>query len=266
MKKLLFFSLAILFFAAQSNAQECTPNTDLTDEDVVDPTPFTDDNPLGGISDTACLNNYFEFSVSLSPTDQFPLTGADIANIQLPLMGAIDNLPTGMQYNCNPPDCIIPSDTVGCILIYGTPTDPADVGVHDLVINGQINFDPAGVFPIAFPNALIAPGNYFLHVKEEGSSNCLVSTNELEQFVRITNRPNPFSGITTIDIQSDISGTFAFAVTNTLGQQIHSQKVQILEGENQINFDGSQLAEGMYIYTISDGQSRIAKTMIISRR
>ena len=101
-----------------------------TDEEVVDPFPFTDDNPLGGISDTACINNYFEFSVSLSPTDQFPLTGADIANIQLPLTGAIDGLPTGMQYNCNPPDCIIPSDTVGCILIYGTPTDPENIGAN----------------------------------------------------------------------------------------------------------------------------------------
>ncbi len=262
MKRLLFSICSILFLAAQLQGQTCDPNTEVTDEQVVDPAPYTEENMMAGISDTACVGQYFEFAVTLSPPDLFPLTGQPISSIQLPLTGAIDNLPAGMEYSCNPPDCIIPSDTVGCFLIFGTPEEE---GVFDLIISGQINFTAGGFFPIAFPNELIAPGNYFLNVKAEGSDNCLVATNELEQFVRISNRPNPFSGETIIDVQSDISGDFAFAVTDMLGRNIYSEQVQILEGDNQIRFDGSQLAEGMYLYTISDGNNMIAKTMIVRR-
>lgn len=266
MKKIIVLICSICFVAQLQAQDGCMPEQGLTPDQVVVPPPFTEAEPDGGIYDTACINQPFEFTVTINPPEDF--NGATIASLNLNPNGAISNLPTGISYTCNPPNCVFVADTVGCVLLSGTPTNVNQIGAHDLVISGLIVFTSGSVFPISFPNVLIAPGNYFLHVKAEGSDNCwepVSGTNDLENFVSMTSRPNPFSDWTTIEINSDLSGRYQFAVHDILGRSMHEESIQLTEGRNLIDFDGSNLSEGIYVYSISDGKNVLSKRMIVNR-
>ena len=52
--------------------------------------------------------------------------------VELETSGAVLGLPTGLTYGCNPPSCVFPKDTEGCVNLYGTPT--GDVGDYPLEI------------------------------------------------------------------------------------------------------------------------------------
>jgi hypothetical protein len=268
MKRLVLLITAICFFGhLQAQDAPCDPMQGLTPDQVVVPEPFIDPEttPNGGIFDTACINQPFEFVVTLNPPEEF--NGNPIASLTINPEGSISGLPTGLDYVCNPPNCEFAADTVGCILISGTPTDIADIGSNSLLISGFIVFESGSLFPISFPNILIAPGDYFLFVKEEGSENCWVptGTNELVDFVSMTNRPNPFSDWTTIEINSDLVGTYQFTVSDVMGRNLYQQPVDIVEGQNLIEFDGSQLANGIYVYSLSDGRNMISKRMVVNK-
>lgn len=265
-KILLTLGFAVLAYGI-SVAQDCMPAENLPDTLIgVVPFPFDQElNPMGGINDTACVNEPFEFVFTLVVPSTFTFVGQQLPlnSIDLGAEGAISNLPAGLDYACNPPTCIFQADTTGCVVLYGTVSDTA--GVYDLQIAGIVRTAVADL-PLSFPNPAIAPGNYFLHVKGEGEC-APSSTRDLAALgVVASARPNPTSGFTQIAISSPISGNFDFVVNDLLGQQVHRKRIDVIAGENTFDFDGSNLAAGMYIYTITDGKRQLSDKLIINRR
>ncbi|MDX1941507.1 MAG: T9SS type A sorting domain-containing protein [Saprospiraceae bacterium] len=261
MKRILLF-IIVIFSIGKNFAQTCTPDRTLPDSVVISPLPYTMTNPTGGINDTACIGEPFEFAVSVNVPAQYnsPLGLLPITSITMATDGAIRKIPVGIDYVCNPPNCVFPKDSVGCILLFGTVNDTA--GVYDIAIDFTIQSLIA--FPISFPNPTLFPGNYFLHVKPAGQ--CITSTNDLADLgVSTQVRPNPFSGFTQIIINTPISGNFDFTVTDLLGRKIRRERVNLIVGENTIDFDGSDLAAGVYIYTLSDGERQLSDKMIVQK-
>ena len=119
------------------------------------------------------------------------------------------------------------------------------------------------------PDGLLVSGNYYFHVKPEGSANCtIVSGTEdvsIDNFT-VSNSPNPFYGTTEVKINSKTNGTYDLTVQDMVGNVLQRSKLYIYEGENTYTFDGSQLPSGMYIYTISDGRKSISNKMLIGNR
>ena len=268
MKRITLFLVTVLF-TFNLQAQSCVPLEGLPDTLIgVVPLPFEpESNPTGGISDTACLNELFEFTFTIVVPEEFdPGTGTPVGVISIDLAteGAVTNIPDAFDYVCDPPNCIFPKDSTGCVLLFGTPEDPEDVGVWDLEIAGTVRTGFLDL-NLTFPNPLLFDGNYFLHVKEEGQ--CMVSSvEELATKVRMTNVPNPFSSYTQILVNSDEAGAFDFQVRDLMGKAVHNERVQILEGANTIDFDASNLANGIYIYSISNGTDVVSKKMVLNRR
>ena len=268
MKKIV---LLLLGFAACSAAfaQETTCEADgnLPDSVVISPLPFSPERPGTGIMDTACVGSYFRLTLTFNipltyptPFGEIPINSVDIAP-----ENAIDNLPAGFDYVCNPPDCIFPKAEKGCIVIFGTP-QPGSEGIYDLKVEATIRtgfLDPA----VTMPDDL-EPGNYFLHVEEEGFANCfMVSTREtFATSFSISNHPNPSSGWTQIAVKAERSGAFDFVVRDVVGKVLHRERVQILPGDNLIDFDGSKLPNGFYVYSLSDGREIASRKLAISRR
>lgn len=265
MKKILLSFVIAVVALSTSMAQTCTPAENLPDTVIVSPTAFVPTtNPMGGINDTACVNEPFEFvfTVKVPAIFESPFGPVPINSVQMATQGAVSNLPVGMGYVCNPPNCVFPKDSTGCILLFGTPTDTA--GVYDLSISFLIK-TPLIDLPLNFPNPSLAPGNYFLHVKPQGQ--CATSNvrdlSELGVSARV--RPNPFSGFAQVVINTPITGSFDFTVSDLLGRKIHRERVQLIEGENTIDFDGSRLAAGIYIFNLSDGERQLSDKMVINR-
>ncbi len=267
MKKLLLTLSFLALIVISGLSQTCMPDENVPDTLVgVAPFPFDAElNPMGGISDTACVNEPFEFVFTLVVPDTFAFSGLTfpITGIDLDPETAITNLPNGIDYACNPPTCVFPADTTGCVVLYGTVNDT--VGVYDLQISGLVRSELSDL-PLSFPNPQLAPGNYFLHVKEEGQ--CAVSSTQslAELGVSATARPNPTSGFTQIAINSPINGDFDLIVSNLFGQAVHRERINLVAGANTFDFDASQLPVGMYVYTISDGTRQLSEKLIISRR
>ena len=270
MKKV-FLPAILLFFGLDLVAQSvCVPDTTLADSIIISPLPFDAElRPDDGIQDTACLNTPFEtvFQVRIPDTiSTFTITG-----VQLEPQGAIGNLPAGLEYVCDPPDCFFRPDTVGCLQIFGTPSDPAEVGRHDLTLAFVFSTTIIDV-PVTYPDMTgllpeTAQGNYFLFVEEEGSDNCaVVSTNDyVQQNLSLKNAPNPFSGLTDIQINSFINDRFEFTVSDLLGRVVHREVTDVIQGDNVLSFDGSSLTEGIYIYSLSNEKGRISSKMIVNR-
>lgn len=274
-QKFLLFFVFMLGLGA-INAQTCEPDTTGLPEDfLISPLPYVaETNPTGGIDTAAIVGQPFEFVLNFATPATFEVAGVgtfDVTAIELATEGALSNLPASMDYACNPPNCVFEKDSIGCVVVFGTPMmDEAgdgstvyDIGVTTLVRTTLVNV------PFTFPNTLF-PGNYFLCVKATAETpDCeflLAANNDLsERVARMYNRPNPTSGFTEIVIESMESGRFLLTVSDMLGRQLHYQPIDVIAGTNQFNFDASHLAEGMYIYTLSDGRARTSQKMMIRR-
>ena len=271
MKKLLLFILTT-FLGFSATAQTCTPDgTALSDTIIANPLPYQDAFPERGFQDTACVNSYFEtvLNLRIPPSVDvgigFPLT-LEFASMEE--SDAIQNLPASFDYICNPPNCVFPADSLACIVIYGT-ADEGDIGVHDLVLALSLKplFLPAQAFDL--PDGDIVNGNYYFTVKAEGSENCTI-LDAVDDFVienfAVHNQPNPFYSNTEIVINAKIGGTFDLSVQDMAGKVLSRSTINIVSGENVFTYDGSALAAGMYIFTISNGHKSIASKMLIGNR
>ncbi len=274
MKKAILFFFAS-FIVTLVTAQSCLPDLLFQDSAAgVFPVPFTMDRPDGGIQIPACINEPYEFVITIKvpPSVTFAGLQVDIDSVNVTTTGAVQNLPEGMSYACNPPTCVlIPDDTLSCIILFGTPTNSADIGIKDITINATVF--PASPFPSlpivlpdntgAFPGA---EGNYFLEVMEEGACEMTTNTRDyLNQQISLTNTPNPFGYETTIEVTSLSREELTFEVFDLVGKRIHTEKVTILAGTNRIPFDGSQLQNGIYTYSFSNGDSRVSNKMVVLR-
>ncbi len=273
MKQIL--TLALIVFASMTINAQCTPNEMYADSTgFVFPPPFSEERPDGGIPDTACINQPYEFVLTLKIPETLVFNGiqTNLEFLEVATTGAVSNLPVGMSYACNPPTCkFTPADEMACIVVSGTATDAADIGIHELSIAAQVKVDILAI-PVSatFPDntGLIegADGTYALHVKAEGECQVATSTSNLkQQDVLVRNAPNPFSSRTTIEVQSKVSDDFELSVYDLLGNRLHFENIRIHEGENRFDFDGSQLDNGMYLYTLSKGNSTFTSKMIIQK-
>lgn len=274
MKQLLPFTF-LFFFAFSSQAQMCNPDLTIPDSIFVSPSPYDSTDMTGGIADTACTDIYYETVFTFRVPDMVEVSGfpVRIDSIVLPPNepNSVQGLPVGMQFNCNPPNCVFSptKDSIGCALVYGTATDVNTPGDYPLTINAKLYSSLGSALDLPFPNSLIpgADGQYILNLQGPGFANCTtISTDEAFQAdFSLRANPNPFAYYTNIEIESRVNGALQLAVFNVLGDIVHQQNIQLFEGTNNIEFDGSLLATGLYVYALTDGKNVITRKFMIQR-
>jgi hypothetical protein len=78
------------------------------------------------------------------------------------------------------------------------------------------------------------------------------------------NVPNPFDGLTEVNVYHQNSGDIYLKVTNITGQTIMTlNKTNVFPGVSKFVIDGSQLAPGVYFYTVQQGDQKITKKMVV---
>ncbi len=247
---------------------QCTPNELYRDSAIgVYPPPLSMDNPDGGITESACINSAYEFVLTFKVPDN--LSGIQLDSIVIEPTGAVGNLPIGMSYDCNPGNCVFtPEDTLACLVILGTATDANMPGDYDLTIATKI-YTSLGAQDITFPTPIIpgADGSYTLTLHEEGNANCFIlGTNDyISENIRVTNSPNPFSTQTNIEVFSNVNERLDFRVFDILGNVVHQDNVEIFEGQNNFEFDGTHLSNGIYTFTLSNKLGAITRKIVVSR-
>ena len=264
MKKVL---LALFLIAAATPffAQDCMPDPQYADSVGVYPLPFVEgengEPGTGGIPDSACVGIFYQTNFTII-VDTFVINGIEAIPDYLEIT-EVSNLPEGMTYACNPADCTYYPQEPGCASVYGIPTTAGD---FSLQISGVAYLFGGSIsYPINFPDPAIAPGEYILHVREADDENC-GEPSSVESPAAINSvvvAPNPFTDFTQINIQAATAGTYDFAVTDLLGRTVNRQTLNVNAGDNSFTFNGSDLAKGIYIYAISQGDKVTSGKLVV---
>jgi len=261
--------LCIIAWAATQNAQaqNCVRDSSVLLYDTVffAPAPYTVDHPVYGLA-PACIGQVYAQSISIEVPPVFVIADITLSltNVSIATSGAISGLPSGITYLCDPPNCVFNANTLGCILLYGTPNNPAQApDTTDLVIEATISTS-VGPFPSFFPDAITPGSNYYFVLAQAG--NCIVGAYDLNnQISSVKNSPNPFSDATNISLVSKVTAEFNFEVFDVLGRNLYAQTVNFVEGENKFTFEAGNLPNGSYYYLISNAESKVSRLMMIAR-
>jgi len=87
------------------------------------------------------------------------------------------------------------------------------------------------------------------------------------KFVVHQNYPNPFNPVTKLTFELPTSGKVTVKVYNLLGQEVATLLNNEYKnaGSVSVDFDGSSLASGVYIYTVKFGDMSVSKKMILMK-
>ncbi|MFN0173155.1 MAG: T9SS type A sorting domain-containing protein [Saprospiraceae bacterium] len=224
------------------------------------PLPYKPTAPFYNLND-ACIDLPYAQSVTVNVPNSY--LNIAVTHVSIATTGAISDLPIGLTYACDPPNCVFNANTLGCIILYGTPTN-ANVApdTFDLGITATV-FTALGPIPITFPGQVAPGSHYYLKLKP---SNCLVGSYDLgSQFTLLKNAPNPFGGQTLITAESLVEADFQFEVFDLLGQRVYTDQVRLEVGRNEFTFDAGSLANGAYFYSLSNREGKAVRRMVVAR-
>ncbi|MBC6697675.1 S8/S53 family peptidase [Hymenobacter sp. BT190] len=91
-----------------------------------------------------------------------------------------------------------------------------------------------------------------------------LSTAAAAQSVEAAAYPNPFTGATTISYYLNQAGPVSVEVYNTLGRKVQTLVAGAeAAGAHQVQFDGSKLARGTYLFKVKTGETVSTKRMVL---
>lgn len=257
----------------EAQAPQCMRDSTLlmNDSVFVSPPTYSDTaaNPVYGLA-VACIGQPYLQSVTVKIPPTYTQSGITITinNVKVATTGAVSGLPTGITYTCDPPNCVFNANTLGCILLSGTPTDASQAPDTSelkitVALNGTVFGQPATI-PLTFPEDIAPNNHYFLILRT--MANCMSAVYDLNSQVSgLKSVPNPFSTQASIEVESSVAGAFRFEVFNVLGQPVHAANIDLVEGANQFPFDAGSLASGSYYFSISNAAGKVTRLMVIAR-
>lgn len=279
MKKLFTLSMLSFLFIMKSNAQ-CSLDFSNT---VLGLSPFGDSIPC------ASAGNAYDQTIQIYAPDSVYITDLSATvHVYSIKINSIQNLPCGIDYGFDTDSAYVTSPTVparGCMKIAGTTTDPA--GQYKLIIGVTILTD---LISGTYPDASLIPGlgsafEVFFRVGASSSTCAPIDTsmtavnktsscptNDFTGIAKVTNAftsfeiaPNPVTENSVVTFSSDNSGSYETIITNTIGEIMSSEKVEVNAGDNQVNLNTKSLNNGIYFFTIKDGKNSMTKKFILNK-
>lgn len=251
MKKI-YFALLILAHGIYAQGQACTPDSLYRDSTAgVYPPPVSEMNPNGGIDTFACIGQPFEFVFTVIIPDTFSFNGLTLTLISASIApeGAVSGLPSGIDYECNPPNCIFPADSMGCIVLTGTPDMSNVPGDFEPVITMTIN---TNIFPIttSFPGSIF-PGKYILELR---NAQCDLASDETfrepEAWVSF---PNPVIDHWNLAFFADHDDRHRLVISDISGRIMYQESWNG-SGRQERKIELGQFSPGIYLYQLTSGE------------
>lgn len=210
----------------ESKAQTCVPIDTLPDSFLgVYPMPYQAElNPNGGIKDTACVGFDYSFVFTAVVGDSFTLgqTTLPLDSLWLDEEKALIGLPKGLDYACDPPTCVFPKNSKGCVVLFGKP-EASTKGIHQMKISGKLYANGSSFgLPLTFPDPDIAPGEYAIVVSEKNEGPCAKLSIDKTILGNIKAYPNPISS----ELRIELEETSDIKIINTLGHEVYKGAMQ----------------------------------------
>lgn len=257
MKKLLSLLMigsCAIIANAQTGGTACTPDQQYAGNPGIYP-DTVQNLPVGEAG-----NPYQAVITAVVPSDttvDFPGVGIVTLTINYMKIDSAVGQPEGFTYSCNPADCSFPGNSINCISIDGNPTI-ADTGTYPLIVYVTANVTHALLGTFDAPQSTVT--GYQIVIEGPGAVEVL----DANKFEVGQNIPNPANGSTTINFTSPAPSTVDFKVYNMLGMVVKNDKIDAVSGVNKIRFNTNELAQGVYVYAITNGNTTITKRMVVS--
>lgn len=261
---IILLSMICLTLSAQTS---CEPDPFYADSTGgVYPRPVSEAFPDAGIDVLACPEQeyFFNFTVNVPDTILFAGTPIGVERVSLRTDNPVTGLPAGLSFICNPSDCDMAKNTQGCIALVGTVEAGVTPGVYPLEILVNIVTSLGISVPTQFPNAAIAPGEYFIVVGEpDGQGGCLtVSLIETLSDQPLSLFPNPAREEVQIVVPNKSLQQATLTVFDVLGRPVIHTREQLIE-DGQCRISTVQLSAGTYFVNIADSHQRYQAKLVI---
>lgn len=255
-KSLLYFVFSVLFvFMTGFAFGQCTPDPNLVDPDGT------------GRMDPDTIEATVGVPTNVTATIICPDTASlgaqghlDIHHITL---RSLQNKPAWMSYACNPANCEFPSGVAKCVLITGTPL-PSDTGYTNITVLvdvwNTIMGTPVCATCTTYPNGYDSGMPLVVRVHPAGYN---VAELEYKGFGTLAPQPNPFTSTTKLGCYTERPQTVSLRVFDILGKEVYNEKANTNAGENYFVFNGSNLNDGVYFYSVIDAQNHVITKKII---
>ena len=241
MKKILLYFCAVFLFAAQLNAQSCTPGANFADSTYGIWPDTTTNFPLAeaGVAYSTDLNFKVPNEVTADITGGDPALEAFIGSeIQGFSVTSVDGLPSGYDYACNVSGCEYLGGENGCANVFGTTNE---TGVYEVTITVE------GVISVVlFPGLPPTPvtqalsfGGYEIVVGSAGTIDGIIEP--------LTVVPNPATEKITINGLSAYENS-SIAIMNIEGKVIAQQNHN---NSNNADFNLTSLNKGVYFVKVA---------------
>lgn len=257
-KNLLLTLSAFLVLSITANAQTCTPDENVTGTI----SPSTSAGVQKAQVDVA-YEQTFQFKV---PKDTFITVSGfgDIdANINYMIIDSITGFPTDgpstFEYNCNPTNCTYPAESVGCLVIFGTPWEALGGTTIPIKIHTRINAT-GNLFGNPLTNNTPLVFDFDIEILPKDIN---VSTNFINKKTELLVFPNPTSDFSTIKINSIEKGSLQINIVNLLGVRVLQQKVPNFNGSFSQQISKAKIGSGVFfVSVIINGKETVTKLII----
>lgn len=245
MKKLLLSFSIITLFSINAQAQVCTPAV------VSNPGIFPD-------SATNFMPAYQGTPYSQIITAKVPADTA-VSGFPIPIdkikLVSITGLPQGLTYACVPSNCEFPGGQTNCAVISGTTNDL--VGEYPLTIKVEpfLGTPPASVSygeqTLTYYKIVVNPANATYSLSP--------STFSVSQ-----NFPNPSDNLCDVYYSLTHRADVEIKIINAIGKEIQRIKTSGNSGINKITLNTAGMAQGIYFYSVFNGQTTITKRLSVT--
>src|SRR5204862_5817272 len=92
-----------------------------------------------------------------------------------------------------------------------------------------------------------------------------VATHSNTSFHVMQNSPNPVKDVANIHFTAATDGKARLNVFNIGGEKVFEKEVSAARGDNSIDFDASQLENGVYLYSVEMNQQKQCRRMVVAR-
>ena len=241
-KKLLLSLIIIPFLGITVAVGQCTPDPNLTHPGV-----FPDS--ATGLPHGTVNVLYAATLTLIIPTDT-TIGGFTVPIDSIGIVG-FQGLPAGFSYVPSSSTGFWAGGATGCVLITGTSSVPDTASLVISVMGSASGMEVPFTIDyykiiIEAPESIQENANYGLEIYQ--------------------NSPNPFSNVTEISFSSDVNSAYNVEVFNVIGKVIYTEVVKAQKGVNKLNFDATELPQGVYFYKISNGNRTATKRMIVTTK
>ena len=171
-------------------------------------------------------------------------------------LDSISGLPPGFSYTCTPAACKYLPLVNGCLQITGPAFGAGSAGnVYPLTMHLRA-FVHLGPFPIDTSQSVT---NYAIVVDQASGVASLSRTHfDVAQVV-----PNPFSDQASLEFTMPAAGRVTVKVRNLLGSVTSERTIFARPGMNKLPLSAKEYQPGIYIVSLSDGQTTHTRRIVV---